>query len=339
MSNSFLIVTDKTTLKDLASYVGSSVVNSVLNVNNLKRQRNIGSQIKERARIISETAETVSWKRKQEILNQFSTDSDVFEYAALQSEDGWKVLDQTMSFEDALAIPDTVEVAKYDDILGNAVPVASEVYKSVMRSLEDFGEVDTSVFNDFSTMKPSSRKSTTYSAYSPSNGLFQAFNIPWGDVTFYSSLSGVSVDIPVYPESVKDPRSASYTTMPDTLYQYEPWYTYTSSGPREMTFEFHLHRQLWTGDETDGQANNLVRFVQACVYPEYKGSSVISDICCLYIKGSCYVQGIVTNVDVEWTGPIGSDGFYLEFTLTVTFVEVSNKALNHSVVKSMPLIG
>ena len=78
MSNSFLLVNDRTTLKDLASYVGSSVVNSVLNVNNLKRQRNIGSQVTERAKSISNTVESVSWKRKQEIINLFSTDSYVF---------------------------------------------------------------------------------------------------------------------------------------------------------------------------------------------------------------------------------------------------------------------
>lgn len=340
MSNTFLLVSDNMTLKDLSSYVGSSAVNSVLNLNNLERKRDISGQVDKKFKdIVSQNTNNVSWKRKQEILNIFSTDSDVFEYAATQSEDGWKILDSSMTFYNALAIPETVEVVKYDDVLGNGKPVQSDVYKNVMNSLEAKGTIDTSVFNDFSTIKPSAPRSSTYSNRSDVNGIFQSFNIPWGDITFYSSLSGSSVDIPAYPESIKDPRMATYVTMPDTLYQYEPWYTYSNSGPREVTFEFHLHRQMWTGNETDGQANQMIRFIQASTYPRYKGSSVVSDVCTLYIKGSPYIRGIVTSAEVEWLGPIGIDGYYLEFNLAVTFVEISNKALNYDVVKSMPLIG
>lgn len=339
MSKSFLLIPDNMTLKDLASYVGSSSVNSVLNVNGLNRQRDISGQFRSICDSIIRSSNNVSWKRKQEILNIFSTDSDVFEYAAMQTEDGWKVLDKTMAFQDALAIPDNVEIVRYDDVLGNGTPVSSNVYNSVMKNLEVTGTVDASVFNDFSTIIPTNTRSTTYTSRSNVNGLFQAFKIPWGDVTFYSSISDDSVDIPAYPESVKDPRVASYTTMPDTLYQYEPWYTYSNSGPREVSVDFHLHRQMWTGDETDGQANHMIRFIQASTYPQYQGSSVNSDISTLYIKGSPFIRGIVTGVDVEWTGPIGSDGFYLEFNLTINFIEVSNKALNYDVMKSMPLIG
>ena len=339
MSNTFLQIPDNLTLSQLSSYVGSQQVGQVLNVNGLVRQRDISNQFQEKCDQIKRNSDTVSWKRKAEILNTFSTDSDVFEYAATQSEDGWKVLSNLMTFDTALSIPDTVEIVKYNDVLGNGKPIASEVYKRTMTSLEVNHKIDSSVFNDFSTMKPVSIGTRTQSNRSSVNGIFQAFNIPWGDVVFYSSLSGNSMDIPVYPESVKDARIATYTTMPDILYQYEPWYTYTSSGPREMSFEFHLHRQLWTGDETDGRANELIRFVQASTYPRYNGSAVTSDICTLYVKGLPLIRGIVTSAEVEWTGPIGSDGFYLEFTLSVTFVEISSRELNYDTVMSLPLIG
>lgn len=338
MSNTFLQISRNTTLKDLASYVGSSSVNQVLNVNGIKRTRNIGQTFYDLCDSVVQKADNVSWKRKSELLNLFSTDSDVFEYAATQSEDGWKVISNLMAFPDALAIPETVDVVKYDDVLGNGTPVASDVYKKTMLSLERTGKVDTSLFNDFSTIKPSS----AIAGQRPSNvvnGLFQAFRIPWGEVTFYSSLSGTSVDIPSYPESIKDPRTATYTTMPDVLYQYEPWYLYSHSGPREVNVEFHLHRQMWSGDETDGRANDMIRFIQASTYAQYNGSVVNSDVCTLYIKGLPYVRGIVTNVEVEWTGPIGIDGFYLEFNMAVTFVEVSSQELNYDTVKSLPLIG
>lgn len=338
MSNTFLTVPDKLTLKGLASYVGSQSVNKVLNVNGLKRVPNLTKELEARNRKIQQQSYKVPWKRKAELLNSFSTDSDVFEYAAVQDDNGWKVLDQTLSFADAIAIPESVEITRYDDVLGNQTPVSNDVYWKVMNSLEETGRVSSALFNDFSTIKPATYRNSRSSGM-PSSGVFQAFNVPWGDITFYSSMSKASKDIPSYPESIKDARSASYTTMPNMLYQYEPWYAYTSSGPRSLSVSFHLHRQMWTGDERDGKANELIRFMEASVYAKYSGSTVATDTCTLYIKGSPYITGIVTSVDVEWTGPIGLDGFYLEFNLTVAFSEVSTRALSYDVVKSLPLIG
>ena len=338
MSNTFLTVPSNLTLKSLATYVGSESVNRVLNVNGLSRVPNIAKELKKRNDSIVSQNYKVPWKRKSEILNTFSTDSDVFEYAAVQDDKGWKVLDQTMSFEDAIAVPESVEITRYDDVLGNQTPVSSDVYWKVMNSLEQTGSVNSSVFNDFSTIKPAVYRNVSSSTSSTSN-VFQAFKVPWGDVVFYSSMSGASKEIPAYPESIKDGRSASYSTMPDTLYQYEPWYVYSNSGPRSLTLSFHLHRQMWTGNEKDGKANELIRFIQASVYPKYSGSTVNTDACTLYVKGYPYVTGIVSNVDVEWSGPIGSDGLYLEVNLSVAFTEVATRALNYNVVKSLPLIG
>lgn len=338
MSNTFLMATPALTLKGLSSYVGSDSVNRVLNVNGLDRKRDVGGQLASRGSAIIASNPSVSWRRKSEILNMFSTDSDVFEYAALQNEDGWKVLSSTMSFSDALSIPDGVDVPRYDDILGNRVPVSSILYDKVMKSLESVGYIDSSILGDFSTIKPIMTKAGV-SERSAASSIYAMFNVPWGDITLYSSLSGDSKDIPVYPETIKDGRTASYSTMPDTLYQYEPWYTYNSSGPRSLSVSFHMHRQMWTGDERDGKANELIRFCEASTYPRYRGSSVNTDTCTLYIKGYPYITGIVSGVDVEWDGPIGLDGFHLEFTMTISFTEVSTRALSYDVVRTLPLIG
>lgn len=338
MSNTFLMASPDLTLKKLSSYVGSSNVNKVLNVNGLERRKDVGGQLASKSTAIIESGNPVSWKRKSEILNLFSTDSDVFEYAALQNSDGWKVLSSTMSFSDALSIPDGVEIPRYDDILGNGNPVSSTLYNKVMRSLESTGSIDQSILRDFSSIKPAMLRQGVYDR-SASSSVFSMFNVPWGDITLYSSLSNDSIDIPVYPEMIKDGRSASYSTMPDTLYQYEPWYTYSSSGPRSLSLSFHMHRQMWTGDERDGKANELIRFCESSVYPRYNGSAVNSDTCTLYIKGYPYINGILASVDVEWDGPIGLDGFYLEFTMTLSMTEVSTMALSHEVVRTLPLIG
>lgn len=339
MSNTFLEVHDGLTLKQLSSYVGSDNVGQVLNVNGLKRQRNISGQVEEKYSQAVSSNELVSWKRKAEILNTLSTDSDAFEMAAVQDDNGWKYLSGNMTFPGYLSIPNTVEIVKYDGVVGNGTPVSKDVYSKVIGSLERMGKLSTSLFNDFSTIKPVAKYAQSSSVSGSSAALFSLFKIPWGDVTFYSSLSDSSVDIPAYPEAIKDPRQASYSSMPDTMYQYEPWYTYSSSGPRELSVSFHLHRQMWTGDERDGLANKMIKFIQASTFPRYSGSNVNTDTCTLYIKGNPYITGIVTSAEVEWMGPIGLDGFYLEFNLSVTFVEVSARALNYDVVKNLPIMG
>lgn len=337
MGSTYLQISEGLTLKDLNQLVGSGNVNDILNVNGLTRTRDIYGQYKDKCDSIISSSSNVSWKRKSEILNNFSTDSDIFEYAAIQNEDGWKVLSNLMSFEDTLYIPETVELTRYDDVLGNGTAIGKSTYNNVMTSLAEYQTIPSNLFNDFSTIKPSIY--TTANVPSMGSSFAQWFKIPWGDITFYSSLSGSSIDIPVYPEQISDSRSATYDTMPDTLYQYEPWYTYSSSGPRDNTLEFHMHRQMWTGDETDGKANELIRFIQSNVYPDYNGSCVNTATCTLYIKGYSYITGIVTSCGVDWSGPIGRDGFYLEFTMSLSMVETSSKALSHSVAASLPLIG
>lgn len=337
MANTYLQISEGLTLKELNQLVGSGNVNDILNVNGLTRSRDIYDQYKSKCDSVISSSSNVSWKRKSEILNNFSTDSDVFEYAAIQNEDGWKVLSNLMSFEDALCIPETVELVRYDDVLGNGVAVGKSTYDNVMTSLAEYQIIPSNLFNDFSTIRPATYTNT--SVQSMGSSFAQWFNIPWGDITFYSSLSGSSVDIPVYPEQISDGRSATYDTMPDTLYQYEPWYTYSSSGPRELSLEFHMHRQMWTGNETDGKANELIRFIQSNVYPDYSGSSVNTSTCTLYIKGYALITGIVTSCSVDWSGPIGRDGYYLDFTMTVGMIETSSQALSHSVAASLPLIG
>ena len=54
---------------------------------------------------------------------------------------------------------------------------------------------------------------------------------------------------PVYPEELDDGVVANYEDMSEMLYQYEPWKVYKSSGPREMTFTFNFHRDMWSGQE------------------------------------------------------------------------------------------
>lgn len=217
-------------------------------------------------------------------------------------------------------------------------PVSSATYRSVVQSLKEFGEIKQEIFNSVNTQYPSKvdpLKSETIRDIAPS----YSFPLPWGKIQICSSLSDVVMDIPAYPEQVDTSRAASYTAMPNIIYQYEPWIMYENSGPREQSLVFHLHRDLWSGNHLDGRANELIRFCEANTFPEFNGSTVNAPIVKIYIDGSCFITGVMTRTDVSWKGPIGLDNWFLEFELTLTMQEVSDTALDFHTVRQMSLIG
>ena len=332
----YLSINNDTTLRDLSDRVGDRNVETFLAINGLTRSPNIGEQFSNKTQTILSSNMAVDWQRKSTILNKFSGDSDIFEEAALLDNNAWKVLDALETFPNRLKVPETITLPSSTDIIGNGQGVDSRVYWNAMNLLAtDPHIIDPGIFNQYSTIQ----NTKITGSVSPSSNNTTLFNLPWGDISLYSTLAGESVDIPVYPEELEDNVSANYTTMPDLLYQYEPWYMYQSSGPRSNSYEFHMHRDMWTGDHRDGKANELIRFCQAACYPEYNGSAVYSDTVTLYVKGSALITGILTNVGVEWSGPIGLDGWYLEFKLTLDITEISENALSNSVMRAKSIIG
>ena len=332
----YISINKDTTLVDLADRVGDRNVETFLAINGLTRSPNVGEQFSAMVENILLTGSTVNWQRKSTILNKFSSDSDIFEEAALLDSNSWKVLDALETFPNRLKVPETITLPSATDILGNGQGVDSRVYENAMNSLANEPHtIDPGIFNQYSTIQ-NTQITGSVSQTSTNTTLF---NLPWGDITLYSSLAGESIDIPVYPEELEDSVKANYTTMPDLLYQYEPWYVYQSSGPRSNSYTFHMHRDMWTGDHRDGKANELIRFCQAACYPEYSGSAVYSDTVTLYVKGSALITGILTAVNVKWSGPIGLDGYYLDFELVLDITEVSEQALSNSVVRAKSLIG
>ena len=328
------------TLSDLTERVGVNNIDQILADNGLKRSPNIGKQWAAKIQKIQQEEQNVPPTKKVAILNQFVSNSDIYEEASLASEDTWKVLKSLNSFPDYLYISDQLASNMPDSylLLGNGISIGSKISDIVTTTILNSEDVDPSIFSTVTNIQDLglvSRNSDENAQSNPMNW----FNIPLDKITLYSSLTGGSINIPAYPEEYSDERVANYTTMPDLLYQYEPWQMYQSSGPRSNTFEFHLHRDMWTGNHTDGKANDLIRFCEAQCYPIYNGSSVVSPTVTLYVNGSALITGIMTNVGVNWSGPIGHDGWYLEFTLSLTIVEVSTTTLDHSAVLSKGLIG
>ena len=331
----FLKITKDLTLSALSSIVGERNVDTVLNANSLERSVNIGASFFNRT--IADTV--VDFQQKLNILNQFVSDSDIYEKAALGSEKEWQALSQYNCFTDAIKIPDEVKLPPSEGILGNGEPILDSIYKQCTEALKEHNYIDPKIFADFNASFTGGSYGVDENGYVSSGEPFEWFKLPWGEVCLYSSLSDEMLYFPVYPDGFDDGVRANYDDMPEMLYQYEPWKVYKSSGPREINFNFHFHRDMWSGDHRDGNANNLIRGCQANCFPEYNGALVNVSTVSLYIHGRNLITGVMTDCKVKWDKPIGLDGFYLDCNLSLTISEVSPEALNYTTVRNKGLIG
>lgn len=340
----FLKIEKNTKLLDLSKYVGYRNVDAVLHMNETPRVPNVGSTFYKICddKIANSTFgddPDAALARKESILNTFTQDSDIFELAASQGSRGWKLLDAMGTFYSYMKIPESVTIPDSSLVLGNKQAVPEVIYSRVMTNIRDKQRVDLAVFNNYSAAKQTNIEDTTFANYGD-GGPMQWFNLPWGKITLYSSLSGETVEFPVYPEEIGDGVKANYTTMPDLIYQYEPWQLYQSSGPRTQDFTFDFHRDMWTGDHRDGKSNDLIRACEANCYPEYKGSSVYTSLVTLYIAGEPLITGVLTEVSTQWDGPLSQfDGWYLHCVLKLSITEVAPQPLNYTSVRRKPLIG
>lgn len=340
----FISIKSTDTLRDLIKSVGNANAQAILAANDLSWSPNIGKQFKDKcdnimnAQSQSRAADSaaVDHQRKATILNGYVQSDDVFEKAALASEDEWKVISNLGTFPGMLKVPESIELPDSSDVLGSKNAVSRTTYEKAMAQLQKAPhKIDPAIFNEYSTIK-----NANMTAYSQTiSNAMKWFKIPWGEITLHSSMDNESMDFPCYPQEPSDGKKANYTQMPDLLYQSEPWQIYESSGPRSNTYTFDIHRHMWSGDHNDGMANKLIRFCEAHCYPKFNGSLVNTSIATLYVHGNKLIRGVITDVNTEWDGPIADDGWYLHVKLSITITEVSDEPLSYDAVKSKPLIG
>lgn len=333
----YAVIKPSTSLTQLRHAVGPTNLSTVLAINQLERKPNVGQQIYNRETEAVQSGKDVSTDYKITTLSRASSDSDVFERLALMGDSGWRIYQTTDALPGTIKIPEAVTLPVSTDVYGNSTRVSDDIYNLTIQSLQDAPHyVDPKIFNSYSTTNLSSVVDTTSRDYT---SLFQFFKIPWGNMSIYSSIANESKDFPVYPEEISDNAKANYITMPEIIYQYEPWQLYASSGPRAVSYTFSFHRDMWTGDHRDGKANELIRFCMANCYPEYNGSAVNTALTTLYMNGKILIRGVLTDVSVTWDGPLGLDNFYLCCKLTLSFVEVSPYPLDYWTMMRKPLIG
>lgn len=336
----FVSISSTTTLNQLSKVVGGANVGSILAINSLSRQPDIGAALETQQNAILGAASNISWQRKAAVLNTMTTDSDIFETAALQGDNAWKVLVGSGSFPNTLLVPDGVTLPGSDSVMGNGEQVSKTIYAAVMRQLSTPPhEIDPAVFGGWTTMPAVSglgkgMLATTSGAIPTTN----PYNVPWGKISLYSSLAGSSIDVPAYPEEVPDDIQANYDSMPELLYQYEDWPLYKSTSSKIHQYTWKLHRDMWSGNHLDGAANQMIRFFQANCYANYAGAAVTTAAVTLYIGGKIVISGIMTDCKVRWYGPLGQDGWYLAFDLSCTIKSISPTALDYTVVKNKGLV-
>lgn len=335
----FISINQDTKYSDLTKIMKPSDIDATLAMNNIPRSPNVGQSLASMVNNIISSTPTVPWKTKADILNTMVDNSDVFETAALATEDTWKVLSKIKTFPNTMSIPETIKLPHSSVVMGNGEKVPPNVYKKVMGDLKSDDtnhEIDTSVFNDFNASS-----SNIVMNPNPNGGSNTAINwavIPKGVIQIQSSISGEIRDIPAYPEMINDKAVASYGSMPDMLYTYEPWLFYQNSGPRQNSYSFKLHRDMWSGNHLDGRCNELIRFCQANCYPQFKGSSVITPTVTLYMAGKVHIHGVLNSVNVGWEPPIGQDGWYLMCTLELDITEVSLRELNYDTIQNKDIM-
>lgn len=126
--------------------------------------------------------------------------------------------------------------------------------------------------------------------------------------------SGVgTVYFPCFPDSYSDTHTASVTSQ-TPLGRSEPFQIYQNSGPRTVSVEFRMDREM----NCKNEIGQIVGFVQSLTYPS--GLDTIIPRCTLVIGDNCYITGIVTDVSTNWSDTI-INNVYMIATLSFSVIE------------------
>ena len=130
------------------------------------------------------------------------------------------------------------------------------------------------------------------------------------------------VIIPTYPEQINDSLGSTFAST-NILSRTAPVYSYSYSGPRQIQFDLHLHRDLMSQLNYNNKAfiadvglnddyvDTLIKYLQAMALPTYKvnqvqsaisqGKIVNPPIAAVRFGNSLFIKGIVSgNVGVTY---------------------------------------
>ena len=141
--------------------------------------------------------------------------------------------------------------------------------------------------------------------------------VPPDNYIYFHHL-GKAITIPIDPDNIGDSMSASWASQ-TPLSRTAPIQSYQNSGPRNVSLQFLLHRDLikqfnpdWINNKALGWQNGydvvdlLINNLEACVLPTYQetGKIVNPPIISLKIRNEIYIKGVVGSVTKGFQLPI-----------------------------------
>jgi len=121
--------------------------------------------------------------------------------------------------------------------------------------------------------------------------------------------------IPVYPETLPESNTASFSAT-TALGRSNPVFSYSSSGPRTVTFSIVLHRNMMNDinivpnnfnlDPGTDIVEEFINSIESAVIPKYDNSvkALNPPMVSIRIGNELYIKGIVSSVSKEFSGPI-----------------------------------
>lgn len=150
----------------------------------------------------------------------------------------------------------------------------------------------------------------------------------------YMYHTGTLLALPTYADSITDVMSVNFVSS-TPLARSSPIYSYATSGPRQLSFTFNLHRDMMQAinygvsnlDTTinDDYVDYLINSLQACAVPEYSSTDKMVDppMVAVRLGNDIFIKGVVLgNVSVTYELPILTTGKYASAKVSFVVAEV-----------------
>lgn len=142
------------------------------------------------------------------------------------------------------------------------------------------------------------------------------------------------VVLPIYPESISETLNSTFAET-SILARSAPIYSYSYSGPRTITFNFSLHRDMMSQinygvsnlkvDIGDDYVDTIIKQLQAVALPKYAANSkmVNPPMVAVRLGNDLFIKGVVNGgITTTYSLPILSNGKYAQVQLSFTVSEV-----------------
>ena len=144
--------------------------------------------------------------------------------------------------------------------------------------------------------------------------------------------------IPEYPDNITDNMGSTFNQT-TALSRSAPVFTYSNSGPRTVTFNLELHRDMVNDlnitagntnlksnivSQTDDYVDTLIKELQSIALPRYNvnNSAVVPPRVAVRFGNELFISGVVnTTVQCTYSKPILSNGKYAKVTISFSVSE------------------